>query len=400
MKKGRVVIAILCSLTLIGIGFLAGVRTSYLGNARSVINADAQRLWEVWRHVKAEHIDGANISDEELLNGAIHGLTQTTKDPYTSYIDKKEVDHFKEATGSKSFCGIGIELQTTNDTFIVAVVVKNSPADMAGIKKRDVIVKITSQTKDGQKTLMAGDADWNLNNIVSLVRGEAGTEVILTILRKGSDQPQDITITRAIVQTPTLDVKTLDDVIYLKLYHFSEKSAEKFKSAILSQLRSDTKAIIIDLRDNGGGLLNECSDIAKLFLLRDMKVCSQEFRKGFIDDVADDDGFLSHIPIIVLVNGRSASASEILAAALHDNHRAMLVGEKTFGKGIGQSIITLKDESLLKLTTFQWITPLGVKIHKKGIQPDIEVKRSDEDIENGKDPQLDKALEILKSQSH
>jgi len=353
------------------------------------VTADFGIFWEAWQKLHEEQIDAPNLKDKDAVYGSISGLAGALKDPYTVFFPPVESKKFQEDIKG-SFGGIGAEIGMKNNFLVIIAPLKGSPAEKAGIRAGDKILKVDEKETDGV----------NVNEAVSLIRGEIGTKVALLIYREGWPKAQTFTITRAEIKVPNLDWKTLPGrIAYLKISSFSENVPQEFYKGIADLLKNEPQGLILDLRNNPGGYLEVAVHLAGWFLEEDTLVVTQRFRNG-PDHVSKTDGpgSLRELPLVVLVNEGSASASEILAGALHDQRKTKLVGKKTFGKGSVQQLFDLKDGSSLKITIAHWVLPNGFILDKKGIDPDVEVKLEDKDIEAGKDPQLDKAVEVLKQE--
>ena len=273
---------------------------------------------------------------------------------------------------------------------MIVAPLKNTPAERAGLRAGDKILKIDD----------IATYDLNVDEAVKLIRGERGTTVILTILRNGWEEPKEISIVRDIIQVPTLDWEIKDgNILYLHLYNFYEQAPFLLYQAIVQSIFHDIQGIVLDLRDNPGGFLEASVNIAGWFLERGATVVSEEFRSGEKEIFkASGSGLFKDMPMVVLINQGSASASEILAGALRDNRGVKLVGKKSFGKGTVQEMVELKDKSVIKITVAHWVLPQGLIIENNGLTPDYEIDLTDKDREEKRDPQLEKAMEILKSE--
>jgi carboxyl-terminal processing protease len=239
-----------------------------------------------------------------------------------------------------------------------------------------------------------------VDEAVNLIRGPKDTEVALTISRKNWNEPKDVKIVRAVINVPSLKWEMKEgDIAYIKLYEFSEKASTDFRKAVIEILGSSSKRIILDLRNNPGGYLEVAQDIAGWFLENGQTVTIEDFGGKQKQEIYQAQGSANLLPypLVVLINKGSASGSEILAGALRDNRRVKLIGETSFGKGSVQEMEKLKDGSSLKITIAKWLTPKGESISEKGLEPDIKVEMTDKDYEEGKDPQLDRAIEIVKN---
>ncbi|PJB99719.1 MAG: hypothetical protein CO077_00225, partial [Candidatus Nealsonbacteria bacterium CG_4_9_14_0_8_um_filter_35_12] len=275
------------------------------------------------------------------------------------------------------------------EELVVIAPLEGTPAERAGIRAGDKILKI-----DDKETV-----DLSLEEAVKLIRGPKGTEVKLTISRGDWKEPKEFKISRALIKIPSLkwELKE-DDIVYLKLYQFFDRTGDDFRKSAIEILNSPAKKIILDLRNNPGGYLEVAREISGWFLKRGDIVVIEDFGPGKEKNEYKADGnekFLDY-PIVVLINQGSASASEILAGALRDNRNVLLIGEKSFGKGSIQELEELRGGSSLKITIANWLTPKGQLITDKGLEPDIKVEMSEEDYEQDRDPQLEKALEVIK----
>lgn len=328
-----------------------------------------------------------DLNSSKIFQGAAAGVVQTLDDPYSEYLDRSTWQDLKVRLDAK-FGGIGVFiLQDNSGRLKILSPLKGTPAYAAGIKSGDFITKINGETTNGMTQ----------DEAIHLLKGDPGTQVIVTVYRQSDGEEHDFKIIRAIINVPSVEQKTLDEagqIGYIKLSQFHSQSAEEMKETVEGFTRNDkVKGIILDLRDNGGGDFEAAVDIADLFL-DEVPVVSAVDARGNKEVYQATMG-KTPLPLVVLVNGDSASASEILAAALHDNKRALLVGQKTFGKGLVQTVFPLRDGGALKLTTQTYYTPLGTDINKIGIRPDYSVKN---DPADKGDKQLLKAEELIKRQ--
>jgi carboxyl-terminal processing protease len=358
--------------------------------------ANLSLFWEVVKLVKSKFFGIAGINDQDLLYGAVKGVVQSLNDPYSAFYNPSDAKKLNEdLTGS--FGGIGAEIGIRNGQLMIVAPLKGNPAEAAGLLAGDKILKIDDKLTN----------DLTLDEAVKLIRGEVGTEVALLILRDSWEEPKEFKITRAVIRVPTLDWEILNidnasnklRVVHIKLYNFNASAPELFYQAALTALLKGIDGIVLDLRNNPGGFLEVGNNIASWFLERGQVIVRERFSaNNFRDFRAGGNSALKDLPVVVLVNGGSASASEIVAGAMRDNRHVKIIGEKTFGKGTVQEVETLADGSSLKVSIAEWLTPAGHEINKKGIEPDFEVKMNEEDIKAGRDPQLAKALEILKNE--
>ncbi len=378
------------------IGFRAGQRYPQVITVKNLTNIDDQNVkadfgvfWQTWEKLKEDHINGDTVPDQDLVYGAVTGLVDALKDPYTVFFPPAEAKKFEEDVKG-SFGGIGAEIGIRDDQLVVIAPLKGSPAEKAGLLPKDKILKIDNTFTDGIK----------VNDAVTIIRGEIGTTVTLTILRNGWEAVKEFKIVRDEIRVPTLDWDIKEgNILHLKLYAFNESSEQLFYDAVAGGLKQGAKGMVLDLRNNPGGYLEVAVNLAGWFLKHNLVVVSEKFRAG--DDVvfrANGNEALKDFPVVVLVNGGSASAAEILAGALRDQRNIKLVGENTFGKGTVQELQTLSDNSSLKITIAKWLLPSGQAIEKNGLKPDFEVKLTEEDAKADNDPQLKKAFEVLKPQ--
>lgn len=344
-----------------------------------------QPFWEAWDVVHEYYVDQP-VDDLALMRGAIRGMVDALEDQHTSYLDPVE---YKDLTSDLSgeYEGIGALVTTDSEFLTIVEPFKGSPAEKAGLIAGDKIIAV-----DGE------DVTGVLPELVrQRVLGPKGSEVILTILREGVDEPFDVRIIRASIIVPTVESEMLEGkVAYIKLRSFSATSAQDLKEQISVLLKEQPVGLILDLRNNGGGLLTAAVEITSQFIA-DGVVVYEQFGDGTLEtNAVIKGGIATDIPMVILVNEFSASASEVLAGALQDYDRAQLVGVTTFGKGTVQVSIPLdNDEGAVKVTIARWLTPEKRQIHEVGLEPDVVVERTQEDIESGRDPQLDKAVEIL-----
>ncbi|MDI6712057.1 MAG: S41 family peptidase [Anaerosomatales bacterium] len=326
-------------------------------------------------------------SDESMAAGVAKGMLESLDDPYAMYFDKQHYKYFQEQTDG-AFYGIGITISDRDGQPYVVTVLPGTPAERAGLKPDDEIVSI-----DGLKR-----EKWDLDEVVRRIRGEEGTKVTLEIRRKGSKQLLKFTITRARIEVPNIEKKRIDGVVgYIRLYSFNEHSEEDLRAAIEELSKQGAKGFVLDLRDNPGGLLSESVDVLSLFV-KDGVAVTVDARNPRDDEVFRVSGdTVTDAPLVVLVNENSASASEIVAGALQDYKRAVLVGVKTFGKGSVQQIEPLSFGGAVKLTIAHYLTPKGRSIDKVGVTPDVVVKMDPQDqADEAKDVQLKRAVEELK----
>ncbi len=344
-------------------------------------------FWETWQIVLDQYVDQP-VDQEAMMRGAIRGMLESLGDTHTSYMDP---DEYRQANMPMDgeYEGIGAWVDTTGSFVKIVSPMPGSPAEKAGLKANDVILKVNGEDMSG--------IDGNL--VLRRVLGPAGTDVTLTIQREGTEEPFDVTITRAKIVMPSVTGKIIEgDIAYVQLYTFGEKTTSELRDTLTTLMAQHPKGLVLDLRNNGGGYLNTAIEVVSQFVSKGV-VMYEEYgdgrRKSF---QALSGGLATEIPLVVLVNSGTASASEITAGAIQDYGRGTLVGETTYGKGSVQNWIPLdNNQGAVRVTIARWLTPKERQINKIGLTPDVEVKLTDEDLANNRDPQLDKAVEILHS---
>ncbi|PIP27973.1 MAG: peptidase S41 [Candidatus Moranbacteria bacterium CG23_combo_of_CG06-09_8_20_14_all_35_22] len=344
-------------------------------------------FWKVWELVKEKHVEKNNLDAQKMVYGAINGMLSATGDPYSSFFNPEESRMFSQDIAG-SFDGIGAELGIKDEILTIIAPLDGSPAQKSGLRSGDKILKI-----DGKSSL-----DLTIDQAVNLIRGKKGTSVELTIFHENDQETVEVTVIRDTIKLDSAKVEFKDDgIAYLKIIKFSDDVDDQFNLAMNKIITNKSKGIILDLRDNPGGLLDKSISIASRMMPKGKIVVLEEDSSGKKENIYTFGGDkLSSIPMVALINEGSASASEILAGALRDNQEIVLIGEKTFGKGSVQELVDLPDGSSVKITVAKWLTPKGEYIMDKGISPDIEIKMTPEDYENKRDPQLEKALEEIK----
>jgi carboxyl-terminal processing protease len=358
-------------------------------------SVDFSEFWLLWKTLKEKYYQQP-IDDQKLMYGAMAGMAAGVGDPYTVYFEPTGAKSFADQLQGK-FEGIGAEIGMKDNQLQVIAPLAGSPAEKAGIHAGDAILAIDK----------AETSDMSVDKAVSLIRGKKGTTVTLKIGRfnvdkttngktKQTPQVLDITITRDTIEIKSVQSKMLrDNIAYIQITNFNEDTADLFSKAVADVMTKDPKGVVLDLRNDPGGYLDRAVSVAGEWV-NDLTVVSER-QQGKITESFRGTGQnrLRDMPTIVLVNQGSASASEIVAGALQDYKKAKLVGMKTFGKGSVQDLIDLPDHSAVKVTIAEWVTPTERSINKTGITPDVQVDITNDDANAGRDPQLDKALEIL-----
>ena len=349
---------------------------------------DFSPFWKVWNTINEKHPTASKTTDQDRVYGAISGLVGSLNDPYSVFLTPEEAKSFGDEIAG-NFDGIGMEIGIKNKVLTVIAPLKDTPAYRADIKSGDKIIRI-----DKTDTI-----DLSVEEAIKLIRGPKGTVVTLTILREGTEQPKEIKITRDTINIPTLDTELREDGIFvIKLYSFSANSAGLFRNAIEQFAEAKTDKLLLDLRGNPGGYLEASVNMASWFLEGGKVVVTEDYgngRKAHVYRSKGYDIFNDKLKFVVLIDGDSASASEILAGALQDHRRAKLVGENSFGKGSVQQVVDITSDTILKITVAKWLTPNGISISEKGLTPDYFVEITEKDIKAKRDPQMDKAVELL-----
>lgn len=349
---------------------------------------DFSLFWKVWWLLKDKYVDSKELDAHALFYGAIKGMMAATGDPYTTFFDPKENSAFQEDI-SGTFEGIGAEMGVKDDVLTIIAPLDGMPAEKAGLSAGDKIIKI-----NGEST-----ANFSLEEAVNRIRGPKGTEVTLTVFHNGDEETKDIVVKRDTIQVKSVRFETKEnEIAYIRISRFGDDTKKEFQDALIQTLNMNAQGLVIDMRNNPGGLLETAVDLASTMLPSGKVVVTEENSTGEHKDIKARGGDkLSQIPTVVLINEGSASASEILAGALRDNRdNVTLIGKKSFGKGSVQELISVSRDTSAKITVAHWLTPAGNQINKIGIAPDIEVNLTRDDVENKRDPQLDRALQVLK----
>jgi len=350
---------------------------------------DFNLFWQVWDLVHEKYLDGKNIDVHGLVYGAIRGMLQAIGDPYTAFLDPEQNKSMHDSLGGR-YEGIGAELGMREEGLIIVAPLEGSPAENAGVKALDRIVKIEDENTSGITIAEA----------VSIIRGPAGEPVRLTLSRESVDEPFEVTIIRAQITLKSVSWEYKEgDIAYIRLSRFGERTNADWEKVVseISNSSPKIKAVVLDVRGNPGGYLNSSVYLATEFVKFGTPVVIEEFGDGrrIVLKATRYGKFLS-VPLVVLINEGSASASEILAAALKEQRGALLVGKKSFGKGTVQDAQDLTGGSGVHITIAKWLTSKGVWIDKKGLEVDYVVEISEEAERQSEDPQLDKALEVAR----
>lgn len=352
---------------------------------------DMTEFWRVWDLLDEKFVTSTtseSLTDQEKIQGAIDGLVASYGDPYTVYLPPADADKFEEEI-SGNFGGVGMEVGVRDGMITVVAPLPDTPAQRAGLVSGDVLVKI-----DGEST-----ERMNIDEAVNRIRGEVGTEVVLTIYRKGEDDFQDITVVRDTITIPTIETKEVDGTFVISLFNFNALSEMKMQEALREYVKSGDRKLVLDLRGNPGGYLQSAVAIASYFLPAGKIVVQEGYGDDTTGDVYRSSGknLREYAPeeMVVLVDEGSASAAEILSGALKEHGVATVIGDTTYGKGSVQELVDLPSGAFLKVTIARWYTPNGVSISDGGLDPDIFVERTPQQVVAGEDPQLDAALRWL-----
>jgi len=342
-------------------------------------------FWDVWDALKKDYVDKDKLNEKEMFYGAIKGMVAATGDPYTVFMDPKIAQDFANDLAG-TFEGIGAEIGIRKDILTIISPLADSPAEKAGLKAGDKILAINGTSTMGI----------TVDEAVNKIRGQKGTKVKLTIMREGVKEPKEIEITRDTIMIKSVKTEIRPDkIMVIKISNFNDDTNDLFNKAVEMAVKDNPAGIIIDLRNDPGGYLETAIDVASKWIDSGI-VVSEQFADGKKNDFyARGRAALKNFKTVVLINQGSASASEIVSGALKDYGKATLVGKKSFGKGSVQTLEQMKDGSELKVTIAKWLTPKGYNINEQGIQPDFEVELKDEDVEKNKDPQMDKAVDLI-----
>ncbi len=354
--------------------------------------ADFAPFWKVWNSINEKNPGANKISDQDKVYGAISGLVGSLNDPYSVFFKPDEAKLF-ESDIQGSFGGIGMEVGIKDKVLTVIAPLKNTPAYKADIRPGDKILKI-------DKTITT---NLSIEKAIKLIRGDVGTTVTLTIFRDGDQEPREVKIVRDNINIPTLDTELRKDGVFvIKLYSFSANSAELFRNALKQFTTSNTDKLLLDLRGNPGGYLDAAVSMSSWFLDGGKTVVTEDYGNNIKAKEYRSQGyniFTDKLKFAILIDSGSASASEILAGAMQDYKKAILVGDQSYGKGSVQEVVSVTPDTILKITVAKWLTPNGNSISEKGLTPDYKVPFTKKDIEQKKDPQLDKAVNLLNNWS-
>ncbi len=376
------------------IGQIAEKEVLYLGSivgkyekqdGKWVQNANFDLYWEVWDLLKSDYVNKDSLADKQLFYGSLEGLVSSLDDPYSEFMDPQENKQFEEDM-SGTFEGIGAEIGIRDDLLTVISPIEGTPAQKAGIMAGDKILEINGESTQGM----------DINEAVSKIKGPKGTEVVLSIFRNGFDDIKEFKIIRDVISIKSVSYEKLDNNLFLiKINSFNGDTNYLFSQAIREVLTQDPDGIIVDLRNNPGGYLEVAVMMLGEWINGEVAVIEQFANGKTTEYLADGLNRLKNYSTVILINGGSASASEILAGALRDYNKATIIGEQSYGKGSVQMVKNLTDGSAVKITVAKWLTPKGQNIDEEGIKPDQEVELTYDDFENNRDPQLEEAINFF-----
>lgn len=362
-------------------------------------DVDFDLFWEVWDILEKEFVDRDKLSEKEMFYGAVRGLVSSLGDPYTVFMNPIIAHEFAEDLAG-TFEGIGAEIGIRDEILTIIAPLPDMPAEKAGLRAGDKVYAI-----NGESTM-----NISIDEAVNKIRGPVDTQVTLTISRDGLEKAEDVAITRGVIIVKSVKTEILnnninvnsdsnnndDDIYVIKITNFNDDTLNLFNEAVREVITKNPSGIILDLRNNPGGYLETAIEVSSEWVDEGVVVTEQFSEDKKLEYLSRGRARLKDYPTVVLVNQGSASASEIVAGALQDYGKAKIIGMQTFGKGSVQALQKLKDGSSVKITVAKWLTPNGNCINEEGITPDEEIDLTIEDYEAGNDPQMDRAVEILK----
>ncbi len=357
-------------------------------SGQSKSGVDMGLFWKIWEEIANKYVDESVLKDENMVYGAIKGMVNALSDPYTVFMTPEESVQFNESLEG-TLEGIGAELTVKDKKLTIVSPLRKSPAEKAGLLSGDVIYKIEGVPTETMSLIEA----------ITKIRGKKGTTVTLTIIRSKLEKPFDVTILRDSINIESVTQEKLKNgIVYLSVNQFNDKTDSEFSKYISDLIMNEPKGLIIDLRYNGGGYLDIAVELLSYLLPKDTPAVIIKER-GKADSILKTNGNakLLNVPLVVIVNDSSASASEIMAGAVQDHKRGVVMGTKTFGKGSVQEVERFSDGSSLRVTIAKWFTPDNKSINKVGLTPDIFVEIQDEDIKNTYDRQKEEAIKYLEN---
>lgn len=369
----------------------ANIFSSFFGQPTQPTEVELTEVWRVWDILEDKFAAASSsepITTESRVEGMVQGLVRSYDDPYTTYLPPEDAEQFNEDI-SGNFGGVGMEVGIRNEVITIISPLPDTPAEAAGLVAGDVIVEIDDTSTE----------DMSVDRAVQLIRGEPNTDVELTIFRSGETELLDITVTRDNITIPTIETEQRGDTYVVRLFSFNAIAEAEMQTALREYVRSGADNLIIDFRGNPGGYLQSAINIASYFLPAGKVVVREEFGDDRPTEVYRSSGrtLRQFAPdeVVVLINGGSASASEIVTGALQAHDVATVIGEQSFGKGSVQELINLPNDASLKVTIARWLTPDGTSISEGGVTPDIVISRTVEQVLADEDPQLEAAVRFL-----
>ena len=349
-------------------------------------DVDLDLYWTIWEELNNKYYTQELLDDGTMVYGSIKGLVDSLDDPYTVFMTPQETEEFTSSLDGK-LEGIGAELTVEDQQLVVVAPLRKSPAEKAGLLPGDIVYKIGGELA----------ADMSLIDAIMAIRGEKGTTVTLTIIRESAEEPFDVSIVRDSIDIESVSIEKLEDeIVYLSINQFNDNTKDQFGNAISEMILDKPKGIIVDLRYNGGGYLDIAVDLLSYLLPSEtLAVTLKEIGKDDDKMYTNGNPKVLDVPLVVIINESSASASEIVAGAVQDHQRGIVMGTNSFGKGTVQEVETFYDNSSLRLTIAKWFTPNDRDIDKKGITPDIIVEITEEDMKNQFDRQKEEAINYL-----
>lgn len=383
----QIALALLVALLLFGLGAGAGYGAHWYLTKDEPTPEEAEGFgvyWEAW-HIIEDKFYGDIPDGSAPVYGAIRGTIDTLQDPYTIFVEPQP-RALERAELEGQFGGIGAFVTRGPEGEVVLIPMVDSPAEQVGVQEGDIVLKVDDTPITSQMTT---------DEVILLIRGEVGAQVTLTLERTGEAEPVVVTITREIIETPSVEWRVLDQdssTGYIRIRLFTERTGRELERAIQDLREAEINRLVLDLRDNGGGLLDAAVDVSSQFLREGVVLYEDRRDQPEKFYSVNKGGLALDLPLVVLVNGGTASASEIVAGALRDYERGPLIGERTFGKGSVQLVYDLSDQSSLHVTVARWLTPDRHRIDGEGLIPDVEVILSEADRASGADPQLERAI--------
>ncbi len=390
----RIALALLAALLIFSLGAGAGYGAHWYLTKNNPTSEEASQFglyWEAW-HIVEDKFYGDIPENPIPVYGAIRGSLDTLQDPYTIFVEPQP-RALEKAELEGQFGGIGAFVTRGPAGEVILAPMVDSPAEQAGVQEGDVVIQVDDTPITPEMTT---------DEVVLLIRGEVDTQVTLTLERAGVADPIVVTITRKVIETPSVEWRVLEQdssIGYIRIRLFTERTGRELERAIQDLKEAGVTRLVLDLRDNGGGLLDAAVDVASQFLREGVILYEDRRGEGEKFYSVKEGGLALDLPLAVLVNGGTASASEIVAGALQDHERGPLIGEQTFGKGSVQLVYDLSDQSSLHVTVARWLTPKRHRIDGEGLVPDVEVIPSEADQEASSDPQLERAIAYLQQDS-